>query len=49
MKTSMIALSFALSLATPAFAADADTAETEADNSILVIGQKDAPIEIAPR
>jgi iron complex outermembrane receptor protein len=47
MNTSMIALAGALCLATPAFADEA--ADAEADNSILVVGQKDAPIEISPR
>ncbi|MEP7222766.1 MAG: TonB-dependent receptor [Novosphingobium sp.] len=47
MKTSLIAVSFALMAATPALADE--TADTVADNTILVIGQKDAPIEIVPR
>jgi iron complex outermembrane receptor protein len=54
MKSSLMALSLALSLATPAFAEDAADTDTDAgadapDNSILVVGQRDAPIEIAPR
>lgn len=46
MKTSLIAPSLALCLAAPAFAEDA---AENADTGILVVGQKDAPIEIAPR
>ncbi len=47
MKTSMIALACGLCTASAAFAAEA---EAEAENpTILVVGQKDAPIEIAPR
>jgi len=50
MKISLIALSVGLSLATPAFADEADNTAADAhENSILVVGQKDAPIEIAPR
>lgn len=54
MKSSLIALSLALSLAlsvaTPAFATEAENADTAApESSILVVGQKDAPIEIEPR
>ena len=47
MKTSLSALSLALCLASPAFAEEA--AEAPSDNNILVVGQKDAPVEIAPR
>lgn len=47
MRTSLIALAAALSLATPAFA-DA-VADEASDNSILVVGQRDKPIEVAPR
>lgn len=49
MKTSLIALSFALSLATPAFAAEPAAEIADSDTAILVVGQKDRPIEIAPR
>lgn len=48
MRTSAIALAVALAAATPALADEADTADA-ADNSILVVGQRDKPIEIAPR
>ena len=44
MKSSLIALAAALSLP-----ASASAAETEEGETILVVGQKDAPIEIAPR
>lgn len=47
MKSSLIALAIALSAATPALADEA--ADASAENTILVVGQKDAPIEIAPR
>jgi iron complex outermembrane receptor protein len=48
MRISMLALGLALAFTTPAFANEAaDAADTGA--SILVIGQKDAPIAIAPR
>lgn len=47
MKTSLSALATALALATPAFANETAAADTAA--SILVVGQRDAPIEIAPR
>ena len=51
MRTSLIALSLALCLVTPAFAEEAAgaSADAPANNTILVVGQKDAPIEIAPR
>ncbi len=48
MRTSAIALAVALAAATPALADEADTADST-DNSILVVGQRDKPIEIAPR
>lgn len=44
MKTSFIALAAALVFSTPAFADDASS-----ETPIIVVGQKDAPIEIAPR
>lgn len=46
MKTSYAALAVALCLSTPAFA---DDAPADAPDAILVVGQRDAPIEIAPR
>lgn len=50
MKTSLMALSLALSLAAPAWAQETAAPDAEAaDSSILVVGQRDAPIEIAPR
>lgn len=50
MKTSLLALSLALCLASPACAAEAaDASAADPGNSILVVGQKNAPIEIAPR
>ncbi|WP_421846413.1 TonB-dependent receptor [Novosphingobium sp.] len=50
MKTSLIALSLALSFSASARAQDTSTPDTEApQSSILVVGQRDAPIEIAPR
>lgn len=49
MKTSLIALSLALSLATPAFADEAADVAVSPDTTILVVGQKDKPIEIEPR
>lgn len=48
MRTSLCALATACALATPAWAEDAADAGA-ADSTILVVGQKDAPIEIAPR
>ena len=49
MKTSLIALSLALCLATPAFAKEPADAAESPDNSILVIGQKQSDtIENAP-
>lgn len=47
MKTSLFALATALTFAAPAFAEDTEIAE--APPSILVVGQRDAPIEIEPR
>ncbi len=47
MKTSLFALATALTVAAPAFAEDIES--TEAPASILVVGQRDAPIEIEPR
>ncbi|MEO5586388.1 MAG: TonB-dependent receptor [Novosphingobium sp.] len=47
MKTGLIALVFALGAATPALADEA--ADSPAENSILVVGQRDKPIEVAPR
>ncbi|MEL0210170.1 MAG: TonB-dependent receptor [Novosphingobium sp.] len=50
MKTSITALGVALSLAAPAFADETDSPDAyEPANSILVVGQTQAPIEIAPR
>ena len=52
MKTSLIALATVLSLAMPAIAfasEDATAADEGAENSILVVGQRDKPIEVAPR
>lgn len=50
MKTSLIALGVALSLAAPAFAEENESTDAAAEaNSILVVGQRQAPIEIAPR
>lgn len=46
MKTSYAALAAALCLSTPACA---DDAPADAPDTILVVGQRDAPIEIAPR
>lgn len=46
MKTSLIALSLALGLAAPALA---DDAAENSETAILVVGQKDKPIEIEPR
>jgi iron complex outermembrane receptor protein len=48
MKTSLIALAAVLSAASPAFAEDS-AAERLADVDILVIGQRDTPIELTPR
>lgn len=48
MKTSLIALSLALCLATPALA-EASIDADNADTTIMVVGQKDKPIEIEPR
>jgi iron complex outermembrane recepter protein len=47
MKTSLFALATALVFAAPAFAEETESAEAPA--SILVVGQRDAPIEIEPR
>ena len=48
MKTSLCALASVLTVTTPAFAENA--AEAEADSTtIIVVGQRDKPIEIAPR
>jgi iron complex outermembrane receptor protein len=50
MKISTIALVGALAFATPALAGGApDSAGDDADDTILIVGQKQAPIEIAPR
>lgn len=52
MKTSLVALGLALSVSAPAFAGEDDRLpadESAAAGSILVVGQKDAPIEIEPR
>lgn len=46
MKTSYAALAAALCFSTPALA---DDAPADAPDTILVVGQRDAPIEIAPR
>lgn len=48
MKTSYAALAASLCLSTPALADDAPDA-ADAPDTILVVGQRDAPIEIAPR
>ena len=49
MKTSLIALGIALSLAAPAHAEAADASVSDADSTILVVGQTDAPITVVPR
>ncbi len=52
MKTAYAALAAALCFSTPALAhdaADAADAAADAPDTILVVGQRDAPIEIAPR
>lgn len=49
-KSSLFALGLALSFAAPAWAQDSVAPDAEvAENSILVVGQREAPIEIAPR
>lgn len=47
MKTSLFALATALTFAAPAFADETENVDSSA--SILVIGQRDTPIEIEPR
>lgn len=51
MKTSFFALATALTFAAPAFAEETDAPATDsgAPASILVVGQREAPIEIEPR
>lgn len=50
MKISLIALAAALIAAAPASASADEMAESDAlENSILVVGQRDKPIEVAPR
>jgi iron complex outermembrane recepter protein len=48
MKTSLLAVATALTFTTPAFAEDAADAEAESP-AIIVVGQRDRPIEIEPR
>ncbi len=47
MKTSLAAIAVAIAFASPAFAEEA--ADAESDAPILVVGQRDRPIEIEPR
>jgi iron complex outermembrane receptor protein len=47
-KTSLIALASALAFTSPAFAEDAAEADAES-TAIIVVGQRDRPIEIEPR
>lgn len=49
MKTSLMALAVALIVVTPAMAEEAADAAADAENSILVVGQRDKPIEVVPR
>ncbi len=53
MKTSTLAITAALLGSTPAFAADATASDTAANaneaDTIIVVGQKDAPITVVPR
>ena len=49
MKTSLIALGISLGLAAPAHAEAADASVSDADSTILVVGQTDAPITVVPR